>query len=910
MQNRSSIIPSEAPAGRNTMISIAKGIAIILMVIGHAEAPGLLTNVIYTFHMPLFFITAGFFFNTKYLQEPWRFCEKRFKGLYVPMVKWALIFLVLHNVFFHFGILNEQYGNWEGGVTHPYSPHDMVRRAVLIVTSMSGYDEFIAGAFWFFRGLLIASILFLVLFKLLNSKLKLRPVQTAGLIALGTLAFTALRIGCGLKLNYIPNGGMREVWGLFFFAVGYVYRSVEPKLKQSFWLFLLYFGLTLGAGYMHLSGMNNSGTMRDVLTLPLTGSIGFLAVRYVAGMIDRRDNPLRRTLVFIGENTLYIFVFHILSYKLVSLLKIWWDDLDFAQLGCHMVIHEHSHEDWFWVLYSLVGVAVPLLTVIGWRRCGAPLLHPARRLAGRLLRVGLLTGILMTAAQASAADNVPREDLVLLNHVIEDAPKYTALKEAKIDSLKTILRRIPQQDIHRRVRTALDISESYRTFNTDSALAYSSDAAAWVMHFPWSGNHLDKDLEFRCNLALMKALSTAGIFSAATAIYDALKAEPLTPVQKIEFWKGARQMYSYMQAYVDTDSHFYAEYDKMYLAYDDSLLQALPRSDSFYRFIYAERLVRDNKLTQAEPILLQLIKTIPNNVNLFGMAAYQLAEVYKRSNNESLYASFLAKSAISDIKICVREGLSLPTLAQWLYTKGFTNEAFRYINFALSEANAGNARMRAVTIASYMPVIDSAYREKISSSNSKLTISVIVTTIVSILTIVLIFMLIRYIKKSRRINEKLRATSAMQENYIGHFIALCATYARKLDSLTHLVKRKITSGQTEELLKLVKSGRYAESQDDDFYRIFDTAFLDIFPDFIEKINLLLEPNKQFDGASMTPELRIYALVRLGISESTRISQVLHYSVSTIYAYRNRMRNRAISRDTFDADILNIGRHNE
>ena len=99
------------PGKRNTVISICKGLAIILMVIGHAEAPDLLTRIIYTFHMPLFFITAGYFFSARNADEPWKFCARRFKGLYIPFLKWSLFFLLLHNVFFHFGILNETYGN-------------------------------------------------------------------------------------------------------------------------------------------------------------------------------------------------------------------------------------------------------------------------------------------------------------------------------------------------------------------------------------------------------------------------------------------------------------------------------------------------------------------------------------------------------------------------------------------------------------------------------------------------------------------------------------------------------------------------------------------------------------------------------------------------------------------------------
>lgn len=352
---------------RNNVISIAKGIAIILMVIGHAEAPELLTNFIYTFHMPLFFITAGYFFSTKYLSDPWTFCAKRFKGLYVPFVKWSILFLLLHNVFHHFGILNEQFGNWTGGVTHPYTLKTFVDRLVMIFTSMNGYDEFMAGAFWFFRGLLVASILFLVLFKLLDGHTRLKPTHAVMLICVGALAFTALRIGFGLKLRYIPNGGMREIWGLFFFGIGFLFRQYEPKIRQHWALFLAYFSLLCVAAWLHLSGMNNNGKMIDVLTLPLTGTIGFLAVHYASTLLDRREGWLRNTLIFIGENTLYVFVFHIISFKLVSLLKIWWYGLDFAQIGCHMVIHYNNHSDLFWAIYSIAGVAVPLVWLRYWR---------------------------------------------------------------------------------------------------------------------------------------------------------------------------------------------------------------------------------------------------------------------------------------------------------------------------------------------------------------------------------------------------------------------------------------------------------------------------------------------------------------------------------------------------------------
>lgn len=344
----------------NRPIAIAKGIAIILMVIGHAEVPGLLTSTLYTFHMPLFFITAGYFFNRqRTMADPWDFCAKRFRGLYLPFLKYALLFWALHNVFHYFGILNEQYGNWEGGVTHPYTWAVAGRRLIQIFTGMSGYDEFMAGAFWFFRGLLVASILFMVLFRLLDRGTKIRGNRAVWLIMAGAVAFTALRISSKAIIPSIPNGGMREIWGVFFFAMGYLYRQYENRLPSHWALWLVTFGLVVLGGHLHCSGMNNNGKLLDCLTLPLTGLMGFLMTYGLSGWIDRKTNYLSRFLVFVGSNTLYIFVFHIISFKVVSLAKIWWYGLDWHQVGCHMVIHQ-TQGDFFWVLYTLAGVLLPL----------------------------------------------------------------------------------------------------------------------------------------------------------------------------------------------------------------------------------------------------------------------------------------------------------------------------------------------------------------------------------------------------------------------------------------------------------------------------------------------------------------------------------------------------------------------
>lgn len=356
----STVTPARTKQPRNTVISIAKGIAIILMVIGHAEAPELITNFIYTFHMPLFFIAAGYFFSRKYLDDPWEFISKRVKGLYYPFLKWSFIFLILHNIWFELGILNETYGNWTGGVTHPYTLKSALIRVVMIVTSMSGYDEFMAGAFWFFRGLLVASIVFLLLYKLIDSRTSLSPTVAVLLICISMIALTGLRCWFHIKITTIPNGGWRETWGVFFFGVGVLIRNWQHMIPNRWWIALPLLIILCFAAKMHWCGMNNGASMRDLWTLPLTGIAGFLVVNYISGKIDKREGRIRDLLVFIGNNTLYVFIFHIISFKIVSIAKIYWYGLEWEQIGCHMVIHDHR-DGIFWILYSIVGVAVPLL---------------------------------------------------------------------------------------------------------------------------------------------------------------------------------------------------------------------------------------------------------------------------------------------------------------------------------------------------------------------------------------------------------------------------------------------------------------------------------------------------------------------------------------------------------------------
>ena len=356
---------------RNTTISIAKGIAIILMVVAHAEAPGWLCKFTFEFHMPLFFITAGFFFSKKYLTDEATFVKKRVKGLYWPFVKWSVIFLILHNWMFDIGILNEVYGNEHGGVLHPWSAHQIQQNLWNIFTAMGGYDAFLCGAFWFFRGLFVASILYLIIYKVLLYLLPKRAESaTPYLICLVMLLLCGWKTWEGLKVINLVQGGYRDMMGCFFFGVGFIfrqyvdsYRRLMTRYYTDVWTTLL-FGIVVFLFSKHLTAnMNWRSTFTQFLSLPVPAILGFLMTYNISSWIDKGQNWFKQFLVYTGDHTLYIFIFHIISYKTVSLLKIWYYGLDSRQIGCHMVIHDHSQEDCFWILYTIAGVGLPLLGI-------------------------------------------------------------------------------------------------------------------------------------------------------------------------------------------------------------------------------------------------------------------------------------------------------------------------------------------------------------------------------------------------------------------------------------------------------------------------------------------------------------------------------------------------------------------
>lgn len=495
--------------------------------------------------------------------------------------------------------------------------------------------------------------------------------------------------------------------------------------------------------------------------------------------------------------------------------------------------------------------------------------------------------------------NLPQKEIRDLSSAIRNANLYREEMNDQIEMMEDTLER--SSDPRRKCDVALNLSSTFRTIDTDSSLYYAHEAKNLALRLP-------EPYLNRANIAVVNALATAGLFIEATNLFNQIPLDSLPRQTKVEYFLSGRILYAYMKWYVQGDQPRYAVYNAQYQRYVDSLMVYLPKDSHMKSFLVCERQIREKHYEAARKGLERLLEEVPQGDNLYGMSAFQMAMVYQDLGDDSNYAAYLALSALSDIKGCVAEGMALPRLADWLYQKGDFTEAFSFINFALREATNSNARMSALSIARLVPIIDKAYQEKINATRKLFIIYLVLVTVLLVATAVLIIILSRQIKLARGNAEKLVSTSRRQESYIGNFIGLYSRYADRFNSLIKLVGAKLAAGQVAELKKLIDSGKFADKENDDIQKIFDSAFLDIYPDFVKDINSLLRPEEAIVVKApdmLIPELRIYAFVKLGVDESTRIAQILHYSINTVYTYRNRMRNKAINRDTFDSDVKNL-----
>ena len=543
--------------------------------------------------------------------------------------------------------------------------------------------------------------------------------------------------------------------------------------------------------------------------------------------------------------------------------------------------------------------------------------------------------MLLTAV--TNAQNLNLKDLYRqVDQEIEHFPEYVAQYEQQIAANRVEYKKA--STLQERYRLALVLYEQYRAFQNDSALAYlnRAETLARQMNQPAQVGDIISRAAFQC--------STAGLYNEALAFLRKVDKTQLDTLGLTHYYMAQMHVYGELGYYTQVGSMREGYYEKQ-AAYRDSLYNVIDHNSQDYMMQRILELLPQKRYQEATDLSDRWLKDMSPESRDYAIASYYRYLIINNQMNPEQAEYWLCQSALSDIRHAVMDQASLLALAEKLNDEGELTHSYHYIRFTWECNNRFNTRMRNWQIAPILNVIDSNYKEQLARNTQVLTTSVIVVSILAVMLLGLLFFLHRRNKqldvarqavsdsnkKLAALNEELKSTNAqlsdkndefallnsqlsesnrVKEEYIGRFMSLCSQYIDKLDDYRKMVNKKMKDKELDELYRLSKSTALKEKELDELYENFDSVFLHLFPNFVEDFNGLLQPEmrlKPRDDNRLPTEIRIFALIRLGFEDSSKIAEFLHYSVNTIYNYRARIKNGAIgNRESFEQRVKQLG----
>src|SRR5690606_18239612 len=357
--------------------------------------------------------------------------------------------------------------------------------------------------------------------------------------------------------------------------------------------------------------------------------------------------------------------------------------------------------------------------------------------------------------------------------------------------------------------------------------------------------------------------------------------------------------------------------------------------DSYeYRLSAATKNLFGNDEETAEKQLKELLTELDETNRERAVVAYLIGLIYKQRNDLDGQIYYFGLSALTDIKNSIRDNASLQSLALAYFEKDNIDMAYIFIQKAMEDAIFCNVRCRTVENSSFYPIINSAFQEKETQRKNELKTLLYIISVLSILlfvVFVIVYLQMKRLKVVRKdlkkvneelfsLNEQLLGTNRdlqeanhLKEEYMAQFFEICSSYIDKLDSSRKGMLKKVSNKQYEEISKELKSPNFIKGELEDLYHNFDIIFLNLYPTFIQDFNKLLKEDERIvlkQDELLNSELRIFALIRLGISDSTKIARFLRYSLRTVYNYRVKVRNKVEgSKEDFEESIKSIGNLN-
>lgn len=505
-----------------------------------------------------------------------------------------------------------------------------------------------------------------------------------------------------------------------------------------------------------------------------------------------------------------------------------------------------------------------------------------------------------------------------LDRAIMNRVQYQNAREMRIDSLKTLYEHIRSKED--KYTVLYRIFREYRSYNMDSALSVARRKKALADE---TGSRQKKD-ESEMNVA--EILGIMGMYKESLEIMDRMDFSKLGEEQKAFYYHLHHSLYTRLS------ENMAAPYEKLLSTYRDSLLKYNKEGTTGHDFALAGKLVELKQYEKAMAVFNRMIREKKDSLSVLAMASYELSEIYRKRGDTGNEKKYLIISATADVKRGARTYVSLIKLATLLYREGDIGRAYQYMTCAMEDASYSKSRFRTLQISEALPVIIDAYDKKMKEEKASLFKYLVLISLLSVILVLSLFFIYRQMKKlslarkevSRMLegvkqmnmelfdlNEKLSDSNRIKEEYIGFIFNLCSDYIDKMENYRKEVHRKLKGGKAGEALLLTGSTSLVTDELKEFFRNFDAVFLSIFPNFVEEFNSLLQEGEKIlprPGDLLSPELRVFALVRLGISESSKIANFLHYSPQTVYNYNLKVRNKlAISKEEFARVIHQIGR---
>ena len=521
--------------------------------------------------------------------------------------------------------------------------------------------------------------------------------------------------------------------------------------------------------------------------------------------------------------------------------------------------------------------------------------------------------------------------LVKLNQTIEQRPSYMQRKEEALETLRQSLRKLSAGNMEGRMNLYEALWQENRSYNTDSSLFYATALSQLAQQ---AGNEEQKQ---NALLHRATALMTIGMFKEADEIIKPLREGGVLPGQRSQFFHLGRSLFGLMADYAVTAQEK-AAYASLTDDFRDSLLTIYEAGSNMYRMIYADKLTAHGKYAEA---LRELLPFTPTGDGRFDAGYhYTIAEAYYHMGRIEEARHYYTLAAISDMQSDTREYIALRKLAVILFQSGDIDRAYHYLTLCMADAKACNARLRILEILDTFPVVNEAYLEKKQQQQRVITGVLIAISLLVVSLIFAIFSvlkqkkalqqaqtdlahangqlnevnrtLVEYNEEMKRQNQLITETSYLKEAYITQYMDQCSSYLEKMESFRKRLRQLLSAGKTKEIQQALTSyNQEVETELAEFYDSFDTTFINLFPTFVEDFNALLREDEQVQlkpGQKLNTELRVFVLIRLGITDSTKIAHFLRYSVTTIYNYRTRMRNRARGdRDELEKQVMEIGK---